>query len=393
MIKKTDITELFCDAKRKNTYLKVCAPMVRYSKVQFRSLVRNYGVDLTFTPMILANSFCQNSKARSNEFQTTSNDTPLIVQFAANNVHDFLDASKLVYPYADGVDLNCGCPQRWAIKDGYGCALLSQPEIIHDLVRSVKRNLPNDFTVSVKIRIMNELKKTLLLCQQLEKCGINFMTVHGRLPSQKNSEPIDVTSLVDIFETVQIPCIVNGGVKKLDDADELYESLKCDGVMAASGILTNPAMFSGAQKTPMKCVKLWMDYKNLSSDNITFQCYHHHLVFMLEKILNRQQKQIFNYLSTFEEVDRYLFSVFGLDQLHSILEKDYDDVGELVLCEYDNNITMKHNKKCRGCGKSNFYCGCTTYNCDDGHGSFYSSFIKITDELDYMDTNMFNELL
>ncbi|KPI97891.1 tRNA-dihydrouridine synthase 4-like [Papilio xuthus] len=200
---RNDISQLFTIAKANQNYLNVCAPMVRYSKVQFRTLVRSYDTDLTFTPMILADSFCQNAKARSNEFTTTVNDSPLIVQFAANDVNDFVDASKLVYPYADGVDLNCGCPQRWAMKDGYGCALLSKPEVIHELVK-----------------------------------------VHGRTPIQKSSENIDVHALRTVCESVTVPVIVNGGIKTLSDADYLYDQTNCNGVMAASGLLVNPALFN-----------------------------------------------------------------------------------------------------------------------------------------------------
>lgn len=40
-------------------------------------------------------------------------DRPLVVQFAASNAKDFADAAELVAPFADGVDLNCGCPQRY----------------------------------------------------------------------------------------------------------------------------------------------------------------------------------------------------------------------------------------------------------------------------------------
>ncbi|CAH0728720.1 unnamed protein product, partial [Brenthis ino] len=245
---KTNVSELFYDARSNNTYVKVCAPMVRYSKIQFRTLVKNFGVDLCFTPMILADSFCQNAKARTNEFMTTVNDTPLIVQFAANNVDDFLDASTLVYPYADGVDLNCGCPQRWAMKDGYGCALLSTPELIHDLLRSVRNKFPSTFSVSVKIRILQELKKTIVMCQQLEKCGIDFMTIHGRTPIQKNGEDIDEDTLREVCDIINTPIIANGGIKTLDDADHLYKSTKCDGVMAAGGILNNPSLFSGSSR-------------------------------------------------------------------------------------------------------------------------------------------------
>ena len=37
--------------------VKICAPMVRYSKLAFRNLVRLYDCDLAFSPMIMADSF------------------------------------------------------------------------------------------------------------------------------------------------------------------------------------------------------------------------------------------------------------------------------------------------------------------------------------------------
>lgn len=50
---KSNISDLFFDANYNQTYVKVCAPMVRYSKVQFRTLVKkfvtilnNFGYDL-----------------------------------------------------------------------------------------------------------------------------------------------------------------------------------------------------------------------------------------------------------------------------------------------------------------------------------------------------------
>lgn len=48
--------------------------------------------------MILADSFVQSEKARDNEFSTNNGDKPLVVQFAAKNVHDFLNATELVAP-------------------------------------------------------------------------------------------------------------------------------------------------------------------------------------------------------------------------------------------------------------------------------------------------------
>ncbi|XP_023953993.2 tRNA-dihydrouridine(20a/20b) synthase [NAD(P)+]-like [Bicyclus anynana] len=389
MKSKTNVIELFQEAKANLTYVKVCAPMVRYSKVQFRTLVKNFGVDLCFTPMILADSFCQNAKARSNEFVTTTYDTPLVVQFAAKSVDEFLDASKLVYPYVDGVDLNCGCPQRWAMKDGYGCALLSKPELVHNLLRTVRNNFPSNFTVSVKVRILQEVKKTIVMCQQLEKCGIDFMTVHGRTPVQKSGEVIDVDTLKEICDKATIPIIANGGIKTMQDADSLHDVLQCSGIMSASGILNNPALFNGYNKTPLSCIKQWMDLKDKSGDKLTFQCYHHHLVFMLEKILTKKQKQEFNYLSTFESVDNFLYKHIINDC--NTMSAKIPVIDDFVICQFDKQITDKHSRKCRGCSKSICYCTCVYYDYDNNNGSYFTSYVKDADELDYMDSSIFEE--
>ncbi|KAM3962345.1 dihydrouridine synthase 4 [Aphomia sociella] len=386
---KISLLDLFENAQQNKTYVKVSAPMVRYSKIQFRTLVKNYGVDLTFTPMILADSFCQNTKARASEFSTTFNDTPLIVQFAANNADDFVDASKLVYPYADGVDLNCGCPQKWAMKDGYGCALLSNTEIIHDLVKAIKNSLPNEFSISVKIRILKELKRTIELCRQLEKCGVTFITVHGRTPQQKSGDNIDIDALNQVCQSVKIPIVANGGVKTLSDADHLYDTLKCDGVMAASALLANPALFSGANVTPLSCVKLWMDMKDQHCDNITFQCYHHHLVFMLEKVLTKQQKVIFNHLNSFEDVDAYLVNNILID-FESHTEFNYS-LDNFISCQYPDEITLKHSKKCRRCCKSICYCICTKYDCNNTDGNYFTTYVKDNETCDFTGFNMFEE--
>lgn len=102
----------------------VCAPMVRYSKLAFRTLVRRHGVDVAFTPMIIADCFVRSRAARDVEFTTHAQDRPLVVQFAANDAEVFSAAVEYVAPHADGVDLNCGCPQRWAMSEGLGSQLL-----------------------------------------------------------------------------------------------------------------------------------------------------------------------------------------------------------------------------------------------------------------------------
>lgn len=148
------VIDLFDDPSKK--FVKICAPMVRYSRLQFRKLIRLYECDLCFTPMIMADCYVKSAKARAHEFQTDTDDRPLIVQFGANNSSDFVNASNLIIPYCDGVDLNCGCPQRWALNEGYGAHLLKNPEIIKDCVRQLRNHLPSNKTISVKLRLLDD---------------------------------------------------------------------------------------------------------------------------------------------------------------------------------------------------------------------------------------------
>lgn len=123
-----------------------------------------------------------------------SDDQPLIVQFAAHDAQTLADAACVVAPFSNGIDLNCGCPQRcmntccalialqyyngptenhhacrfgysssyillcccvlrWAMSAGYGACLINKPELVKDMVRHVRNQVDNpDYTVSIKIR-------------------------------------------------------------------------------------------------------------------------------------------------------------------------------------------------------------------------------------------------
>ncbi|MPC51927.1 tRNA-dihydrouridine(20a/20b) synthase [NAD(P)+]-like [Portunus trituberculatus] len=65
----------------------------------------------------------------------------------------------VTHAYCDGVDLNCGCPQRWAMAEGYGACLIHKPHLVSDMVRQTRASVSQpEFTVSVKIRIHDDLR-------------------------------------------------------------------------------------------------------------------------------------------------------------------------------------------------------------------------------------------
>jgi len=285
--------------------------MVRYSKLAFRNLVRLYDVDVAFSPMILADSFYQSQKARDNELTTNPADKPLIVQFAANNAHYFAGSAELVYKYSNGVDLNCGCPQRWAQKEGIGACLINNPEFVREVVSQTRARISDpQFSVSVKIRVHSDLARTVDLCRQIEAAGASFISVHGRTKDQRR-EPVNLAAIRTIKQSLNIPVVANGDVKTLADLEETVAVTGCDGVMAARGMLENPAMFAGYEVTPDCCISDWV--RLALSTGTLFSCFHHHLIYMCERRSSRADRKIFNALESTAAVLDFLVNNWNID--------------------------------------------------------------------------------
>ncbi|XP_036321816.1 tRNA-dihydrouridine(20a/20b) synthase [NAD(P)+]-like [Rhagoletis pomonella] len=316
-----NILGLFEEEKQSpHGFLRVSAPMVRYSKLEFRRLLRQHGVKLAFTPMVIADSFIHSQKARDNEFTTCLEDVPVISQFAARDAYEFSIAAQLIFPYVDGVDLNCGCPQSWAMSKGYGCGLLRHPELVRDIVQTTRRVLPQHFSISVKLRLLNgfaeeSIRSTVELARQLEKCGATFLTLHGRTMWQKISDPLNISAMAEVKKSIQIPLVVNGNVRSLEEAKDLHEKTQADGIMAARGLLSNPTLFNGQLKerdTPVECVQQWLDIATRAGDNIHFQCFHHHLTFMWSSHMKRKLRLEFNSFTNKRQVFDFFEERYGL---------------------------------------------------------------------------------
>ncbi|XP_071071618.1 tRNA-dihydrouridine(20a/20b) synthase [NAD(P)+]-like [Dasypus novemcinctus] len=304
--RKKDPIEMFHSGQ----VVKICAPMVRYSKLAFRTLVRKYSCDLCYTPMIVAADFVKSIKARDSEFTTNQGDCPLIVQFAANDARLLSDAACIVCPYANGIDINCGCPQRWAMAEGYGACLINKPELVQDMVKQVKNQVENPrFSVSIKIRIHDDLTRTVDLCRKAEATGVSWISVHGRTVEERH-QPVHYDAIKIIKENMSIPVIANGDIKSLKEAENVWQITGADGVMVARGLLANPAMFAGYEETPLKCIWDWVDIA--LELGTPYMCFHQHLMYMMEKITSRQEKRVFNALSSTSAVLDYLTDHYGI---------------------------------------------------------------------------------
>ncbi len=52
--------------------------------------------------------------------------------------------------YTNGIDLNCGCPQKWAIHEHIGAYLMDCPELVRDMVKQVHINYTYIFIYTYK---------------------------------------------------------------------------------------------------------------------------------------------------------------------------------------------------------------------------------------------------
>lgn len=161
------------------------APMVDASDHAFRILCKRYGADGSYTPMIHSKIFMESANFRKEYFSThaTEECRPLLAQFCANDPKTLLQAAKVIQPFCDGVDINFGCPQRIAKRGNYGAFLMDDWPLVEKLIKELDENL--DVPVTAKIRVYDDLEKSIEYAKMVEKAGAQIIAVHGRTREQK----------------------------------------------------------------------------------------------------------------------------------------------------------------------------------------------------------------
>jgi tRNA-dihydrouridine synthase 4 len=164
-------------------------------------------------------------------------------------------------------------------------------KIIEAGVQAASRhdNLP----VSVKVRVLATPEKTVEMVRRIEKMGAAWLTVHGRTKSMK---PVD-RPLYDMIrlvkESVSIPVIANGDVFTLQDALEIQRKTGADGIMAARGLLENPGLFAGHDRTTWSIFDRYV--QKAIEYGTTTAVFHHHISQMTGNgLISKSQHKLLN---------------------------------------------------------------------------------------------------
>lgn len=297
------VKQLYSSARERDTFVRVSAPMVRYSRLPFRQLVREFGAELVYTPMLISDSFIQSESARDADFRSNYSDGPIIVQFASNKPETFGEVARALWGHCEGIGLNCGCPQRWVNQLNYGDILMKQPDRLSDILAAARRAVPdNDFCIELKMRVFNDLEPTVELARRAEKMGIGLLSVHGRTHNERD-HPVRIETIKTLTDVLDIPVNYNGSITSMADANEAYHKTNCGGVMVARGLLANPGLFDDRDEGDREVLTRWTQLA--IGLGIPFSSFHKHTMFMLENISPKPEKRIFNGLQS--TVQAYLW--------------------------------------------------------------------------------------
>ena len=230
-------------------------PMMKVSNFPFRLMCLENGADAVFGPainceMLLASKVENNifylGNPSKNEvlFRTAPEEEgKLIFQLFSNDSSKAVLAVEKIFSYVSAVDLNCGCPSNFATNKGQGNAMVKTPELIEDILKSLRRNYGN-LPISVKFRINDDIDSSIQLAKMCESSGASAITLHGRLAENRHKGDVKYKEMKTVFDTVSISKIANGGIKNKKEALEIMKNLNCDSAMISSAALRNPRVFS-----------------------------------------------------------------------------------------------------------------------------------------------------
>ena len=223
----------------------IVAPMVNQSELAYRQLCRQYGAQLTYTPMLHSTMFASMPKYRTEHYSSHPTDRPLFVQFCGDNPHILLAAARLLPAGTyDAVDLNLGCPQGIARRGHYGAFLLRESELLQSIVATLHDQLT--VPVTCKIRLLETVDDTVALARMLQDAGCAVLCVHGRRKEEIKDKCLaaDWDMIRAVKQALHIPVIANGGIASHADVLRCLEHTGCDGVMSSEAILEHPTLFS-----------------------------------------------------------------------------------------------------------------------------------------------------
>lgn len=221
------------------------APMAGLTNLAFRILCRENFCGLAYTEMISAKAICFDNKKTFDLLETNKFDKPLGAQLFGHEPKIFYDAIKKIdSDEIDLFDINFGCPAKKIIRNGDGSALLENPKLISEIIKSCVSATKKPVTAKIRQGFMTkDNNKIIEIAKIIEDSGASAICIHGRTAKEFYSGQADWNIISEIKKNVGIPVIGNGDIKNYLDAKKIFEMTKCDAIMIGRAVLGNPFIF------------------------------------------------------------------------------------------------------------------------------------------------------
>ncbi len=222
----------------------LAAPMAGVTDSGYRRILRSFGAALTYTEMVSAKGLHYRNENTRFLLEHSAQEEPIFVQLFGSDPEILKEAAMMLENDFAGIDINMGCPAPKIVSNHEGSALMDRPELVYDIVRSVRSGVKVPVTVKIRKGRRKTDNQAVEVALAAQEAGADAMTVHGRTAEQMYSGSCDLTVIREVKEKLSIPVIGNGDVKDASSALRMINETGCDAVMVGRACQGNPWVFS-----------------------------------------------------------------------------------------------------------------------------------------------------
>lgn len=227
------------------------APMEDVTDIGFRKMCKRFGAAMVYTEFVSADAVIRNIKSTLAKIVIDDSERPVGIQIYGRDVASMVEAAKIVEQVRpDVIDINFGCPVKKVTNKGAGSGMLKNIPLLLDITREVVKAVKTPVTVKTRLGWDNDNLIITELAEQLQDCGIQALTIHGRTRSQMYTGEADWTLIGEVKNNprIHIPIIGNGDVTSIEQANECFDRYGVDAVMIGRATFGCPWLFYQGEK-------------------------------------------------------------------------------------------------------------------------------------------------
>lgn len=228
------------------------APMEDVTDQSFRLICKELGADMTYSEFVSADALIRNIAATTRKLHIEPAERPTAIQIYGREVEPMVEAAKIVEAARpDLIDINFGCPVKKVAGKGAGAGMLRDIPKMLEITREVVKAVNLPVTVKTRLGWDHNQKIIVELAEQLQDCGIQAITVHGRTRSQMYTGEADWEMIARVKDNprLHIPVIGNGDITTPQRLVEAFSRYGVDGVMVGRAAIGNPWIFHDMKQT------------------------------------------------------------------------------------------------------------------------------------------------